>query len=476
MTMLVLLEMARCFLGLASPALCEPHARLSHEVQLSSLGLGAAGPAATDVLAAVPAALKIEVTCEETLYTHTPANNGSGPFWSSGCTTVSRVGDAVVVSEMETGKDVPLLCNTRWRLHKRTQTGWSVFAEAEGYRQREPAVLATTGPDSFYLNVNDSTQPPGTKYGPCTPYLLKFGVDNPAETRKLSPVWEGEPSFTDHSYRGFAADRDAKEMLMLNIDAKTSEQNWCHMTAEGETLGKGKVTFPIRSCYPQAALKNSAAYILAIGDIQEPVKEWAAYKFEQTQQTWDYVFRILHFTWTPDIRSRNFAAPIEIANVDATAGHIFNQDLWIAPNGDAYILYTQRPVCSALMRDKFFPGLSVIDSLYLAVVRDGQVVARDVLFEGTDTRQPGCARFHVTADGDVYALLYAGIDGAPGNYLLPIFPPQAERALIPVPMPLPLGSFLLANTRSGNAPSDAIDLVGAGTGDTIVYAQIVLGE
>ena len=99
--------------------------------------------------------------------------------------------------------------------------------QAEGYRQREPAVLATTGPDSFYLNVNDSTQPPGTKYGPCTPYLLKFGVDNPAETRKLSPVWEGEPSFTDHSYRGFAGDRDAKEMLMLNIDAKTSEQNWC---------------------------------------------------------------------------------------------------------------------------------------------------------------------------------------------------------------------------------------------------------
>ncbi|MFO7975891.1 MAG: hypothetical protein R6V12_14795, partial [Candidatus Hydrogenedentota bacterium] len=296
---------------------------------------------------------------------------------------------------------------------------------------------------------------------------------NPAE---LMPDWEGKPHFTDHSYRGFAADREADELLMLNIDAKTSEQNWCHMTATGTTLGNGKIVFPIRACYPQAALKNNAAYVLAIGDIREPVKEWAEYKFEQTQRQWDYVFRILYFTWTPDIRGKDFAAPIEIANVDDTAGHITNQDLWIAPNGDAYIMYTERSVANALMRDKFFPELSILDTLHLAVVRDGEVVSREVLIEGTDARQPGAARFHVTENGNLYALVYAVVDGKPGNYLIPIMPPLGDRKVIAVPLQQPLGTFLLANTRAGNAPSNTIDLVGSGRNNTIVYAQINLGK
>lgn len=419
---------------------------------------------------------RVDVTHEETVYGYTPPNNGSGPFWSFGCTTIARVEDDVYVSEMETGRDVPPLCNTRWRLHKRTQDGWTLFAEAEDYRQREPAVLGTTGTEALYLNVNDSTEPPGTNYGPCTPYLLKFNPDNAANPAKLMPHWEGEPYFTDHSYRGFAADREANQLLMLNIDAKTSEQNWCHMTAGGETLGNGKIVFPIRACYPQAALKDGAAYVLAIGDIREPVKEWADYKFEQTQREWDYVFRILYFTWTRDIHSEGFGEPIEIANVDVTAGHITNQDLWIAPNGDAYIMYTERPVSNALMRDKFFPEMSILDTLHLVVVRKGEILSREVLLEGTDTRQPGTARFHVTENGDLYAMLYAVIDGTAGNYLTRVSPPLEERKLTPVPLQQPLGTFLLANARAGNAPSNTIDLVGSGSDNTIVYAQIQLEQ
>lgn len=486
MTSLILLEMVLCF---ASHAESLPYERIDDRLAaygregrcvdseaLSRQYHAAVDPATGETVMTPPAPPAVRVVHEETVYTHTPANNGSGPFWSSGCTTLARVGDTVVLSEMETGPDVPLLCNTRWRLHARTENGWRLLAEADGYRQREPAVLATTGPEAFYLYVNDSTEPPGTKYGPCTPYLLKFNLENAANPQTLRPVWEGETTFTDHSYRGYAADRDVQELLMLNIDAKTSEQNWCHMNANGEVLGNGKITFPIRSCYPQAALKSGAAYVLAVGDIREPVTEWADYKFEQTKSSWDYVFRILYFTWTPDLRSQGFAPAIEIANVDATAGHVFGQDLYVTPGGDAYVMYTQRPVSTPLMRDRFFPDLSIMDSLHLAVVRGGQVIERKVLLEGTDTRQPGCARFHVAANGDLYALVYAAIDGAPGNYLMPVNPPPDGPSLIPIPLQQPTSSFLLASPRAGNAPSNTIDLVGAGPANSIVYAQMALEQ
>ncbi|MFO7974537.1 MAG: SGNH/GDSL hydrolase family protein [Candidatus Hydrogenedentota bacterium] len=199
--------------------------RFADDVHLTARGHEAVSEAIVETLVTASTPPKVDVTHEENVYTHTPANNGSGPFWSFGCTTIARLGDAVFVSEMETGEDVPPLCNTRWRLHKRTQEGWSLFADADGYRQREPAVLATAGPETLYLNVNDSMEPPGTKYGPCTPYLLKFSPGNAANPAELTPDWEGKPHFTDHSYRGFAADREADELLMLNEHSNRSRQD-----------------------------------------------------------------------------------------------------------------------------------------------------------------------------------------------------------------------------------------------------------
>jgi hypothetical protein len=261
---------------------------------------------------------------------------------------------------------------------------------------------------------------------------------------------------------------------MFNIDAETSVQHWCLLTMEGAALKQGGVVFPIRSCYPQVALKNGRADILAIGDIVEPNEEWRAYKFEKTQSKWDYVFRILYVASTPDIMESEFGAPIEIANVDATCGHITNQDLWIAPDGAAYIMYTEREVASPLIRDKFFPGKSTLDSLVLAIVRDGTVTERRVLIPGSEDEQPGHARFHVTPDGTVYALIY--ISGRqPRNALMPIYPALDVDELVPIPLQTPLSSYLLASERAGNAPSTTIDVLGTGrSGNTMSYAQIRL--
>jgi hypothetical protein len=420
-------------------------------------------------------AIAPRVTAEEDVYTLVSPNNGSGPFWSYGCTTILRLGDRVIVSEMETGKDVPLLANTRWRLFERTATGWQLLAEPEGYRQREPGVLATAWPNTVFLNVNDSVMPPGTMYGKCEPALLAYDLSKPAPLapRKISPKWAGEPNFTDHSYRGYAADAGAHRILMLNIDAKTSEEHFCLLTAEGETLKTGSISFPIRSCYPQVALNGNQAHVLAISDIVEPVEEWRKYKFEKTQREWDYVFRILYYTHTGDIMAQNFVPPIEIANVDATGGYINNQDLWIAPNGDAYILYTQSEVGSELIRDKYFPGKSTVPTLFLAIVHDGALADRRVLLEGSPTAIPSTSRFHVTTDGSVYVLSYIGGKDS-GNYLQKIYPElRAER--FPVSFKSPFTTFLLANTRAGNAPNKTIDLVGhQSDGTKIAYGQIVL--
>lgn len=417
-----------------------------------------------------------EVKAEEDIYTFTQPNNGSGPLWSYGCTVVGRDGEDVYATQMETGADVPKLCNTRWRFLKRAGAAtWNLIAEADGYHQREPVPMAVLPGGQIYLNVNDSTQPPGTQYGPCEPALLRFQSPQPPATpARILPQWHGPCNFTDHSYRGFAADRATNQLLMFNIDAKTSVQHWCWMSADGATLGMGEVTFPIRSCYPQAALTKGAGYLLAISDIVEPIEAWKTFKFEKTQQTWDYVFRILHFTWTPDIAKEPFRTPIEIANVDATGGYIANHDLWIAPDGAAYILYAQREVQSDLLRDQFFPGKSILDSLNLAVVRDGQVVERRVLIPASDACSPGCARFHETANGTVYAVAYASAQ-APGNILMQVYPPVDNPPRIPIPFKIPFGSFCTASARAGNAPSNTLDLLGFhGKSDVISYGQVAL--
>ena len=415
-------------------------------------------------------ALEVEVVAEQDVYTLVPPNNGSGPMWSYGCTSIARLGDDVYISEMQTGEGVPLLCNTRWRLLRRAPEGFKCIAEADGYRQREPCSLAVAG-TSLFMYVNDSTTPPGTMYGPCQPHLLKFKPGDPPTHEKLMPKWAGEHTFTDHSYRGYAADSQAGRLLMLNIDAKTSVENACMLNTAGETLATGSITFPIRSCYPQVAVLADAVHVLAVSDIVEPVEEWRKFKFEKTQQNWDYVFRILYYTQTPSLREKDFATPLEIANVDKTGGYISNKDLWIAPNGDAWILYNEQETQSALLRDQYFPGNSILPSLNLVVVRGSEIVSRRVILPATEEKYCGEARIHTTADGQPLVVAYLAGE-KPGMYLLPLSDESAEWLQIPVTKPM--GSFSLASTRAGNAPSNTIDILGNTRGNIYSYAQVRL--
>ncbi len=416
----------------------------------------------------------LTVCAEETAYSFANPNNGSGPLWSYGCTPIARLGEDVYLSQIETGANIPPLCNTRWRLLKREQEGWRMIAEADAFRQREPCPLARLSDSCLLMNVNDSTQPEGTKYGACDPHLLSFVFSGGSvQCGALHPAWAGRPNFTDHSYRGFAADPARNQLLMLNIDAKTSVQHACLLSASGKTLATGSIRFPIRACYPQAQLYKGRAHVLAISDIVEPVKEWREYKFAQTRQSWDYVFRILYFTGTPNLFKQDFAEPMEIANVDATGGHISNKDLWVSPRGTAYILYTECEVASALLRDKFFPGRSTVNSLHLAVVKNQKLVEQRTLIRGTDKSAPGEARFHLTPEGTLWAVVYMNGEGG-GNKLLRIHPADPENRLLPIPLKTPMPSYCLASARAGNRPSNIIDMAGCLPGNVMAYAQITL--
>ncbi|KPL09137.1 hypothetical protein AMJ85_07125, partial [candidate division BRC1 bacterium SM23_51] len=375
--------------------------------------------------------LSAVVEAEEAVTTCASPNNGAGPLWCYGAPLLVRQGDEVFASIMETGEGVPPLCNTRWRLFRRSGDGWKLLHHAQAFREREPCPLVAFADGRLFLSTNPSTQPRGTKYGACDPHLLRFSASDPdREGEPLRPTWADGATFTDHSYRGIAADAARGELLALNIDARTGNYFWGFRNDSGQWSRQGRIAFSIRACYPQVALKDRAAHVLAIGDIVEPNEQWRQYKYEKTKRNWDYVFRRLFYTWTPDIARADFAGPLELDTVEATAGHISNLDLWIDRRGSAHLLYLKRSVASALLRDRFFPDEPIVTSLEYAVVSKGQVVSRRTLLnggEGAGSEIPGFARFHATDDGRLFVVFLCHGTTAEGkplseNRILQILP------------------------------------------------------
>ena len=424
---------------------------------------------------------RLKVEAEEIVTRYTPANNGAGPMWCYGSTVIARQDDDVYLSVIETGKDVPPLCNTRWQLWRRSSDGWRMEQREREFRQREPCPIAVFQQGPVFLSVNPSTEPAGTKYGPCKPLVLEFdpaNLNEPATTHE--PMWANGTYFTDHSYRGFAADGANGELLLLNINARTSEQFVSYRDSRGQWHQKGTITFPIRACYPQVALRDGSAHVMAIGDIVEPVAEWQKLKFEKLNRKWDYVFRRLFYTYTDNIRSTGFCSPIEIDTVEQTCGHISNLDLYVDETHAAHLLYLKRPHQYGFIRDKYFPGQPMTAHLEYVVVKNGKIVASKTLAEtpsGAAGIEPSFGRFHISSGEKLYVLVAGtvieqgqrifgnnvGRAGADGNR------PKFER----IELKHPFHSFFTNTPRGGSLPSDVIDLFGiADDHPNLRYARI----
>ena len=437
--------------------------------------------------------LRPVVEIEENVYQYKPADNGAGPMWCSGSTCMVRMGDDVFASGIETLPQYQPLNNCRWNLFQRAADGWQLQqVDADG-RTREPSPLAGFPDGRLFLSVNPTLTGPEARSGPARPKVLQFDVSDlasPFET--MLPRWHGTPPFSEHSYRSFAADGPARELVLFQ-DVGYTHAEWAFRNAEGNWAASGKLQWPwgaeydkpqpIRVCYPNVMLKDRAVHFCGVSDIIEPYGEWRAYKKKLTGRDWDYDFRRLFYTWTDDISGGRFHDWVEVTSRDKTCGWVFPCDLWVAPDGAVHLLWRERAIDTRL-RAKFFPDAKQSQALYYAILRDGQVITRRTLVlaeEGGANEIASAARFQVAPENRLFVFYYVSGTDAEGkrvaeNRLLELHADGVASESLTVPMEHPLSSYFTATVRGGSPPSNVLDLLGtrADAANTISYARIRL--
>ena len=164
---------------------------------------------------------------------------------------------------------------------------------------------------------------------------------------------------------------------------------------------------PIRVCYPNVALRDRAVHFVGVSDVLEPNPAWRTFKRELTGREWDYDFRRLFYTWSPDITKQPFAEWVEVASRDATGRGVSPGDLWLSPNGDAHLIWTANARSTSDYVERFFPDAKQSEQLNYAVVRGGKVVQRRTIIErqgGTSGLSGSASRFHVTPDDRLFVV------------------------------------------------------------------------
>jgi hypothetical protein len=441
---------------------------------------------------AVPPQVKVEV--EEEVYRYVPADNGAGPLWCWGSTCLVRWKDCVFASGLETLPGVPPRNNCRWMFFAREDAGsWRhVLSDPEG-RTREPCPLVVLQDGRIVLSGNPTLAPLPAPAGPARPELWIFQAQNPDEPPvRLLPQWSGEPAFSEHSYRSFAADGVKGEWILFqNIGYTHAEWTFCDRDGKFST---GRLVWPfgheypepqpIRICYPSVALVNRAVYFCGVSDIPEPYPEWRAYKRQLTGRVWDFDFRRLFFTWCKDITTGQFEPWIELSSRDRTCGWITPCDLWVRSPEEVHVLWTERAIDERL-RPKFFPDEKQSYELCWGIVSGGRLERRIPLLrseEGDSSAmalRPGMARFHLTPDGRVFVIFYVHGRDAEGkpvseNRLLELNPAGEFSEPVVVPFQASFEWFFTSTPRGGSLPDWRLDLLGSSPLHTnaIRYARL----
>ena len=420
------------------------------------------------------------IEVEEMITSVVPANNGAGPLWCYGSPGIVRHGHLLYVSLLEPDLSLDRLCNSRWTIWQRDEAIWSKVLEGEHHDEREPCPLARLKGNKILLSVNPLIdRNSASRGGACNPHLLDlFSKCDSTTYTALMPISDKpSPQFSEHSYRGLGVDYDQNDLLLLNIDAHHGYA-WS-LTEGGEVFeNHGFFSFPIRACYPQVGLKNGAAHILAIGDVIETNQDWKAFKKAKTGRDWDYDFRRLFYTWTPDIRTTPFSSAVEIASYEETAGYIRNFDLFVDIEGYVHLLYTTKNIWHESMREIYFQGLPIVNTLEYRVLKDGKPVQshtlstyiKDENMESDSSIFYTAAGFHIDKQGRIF-VIYSG-----GGYVFIMqVSPWAGASPMKISLKKPLVNFLTTTARNGSDASEGIDLYGTIlNSNEIHYARIRL--
>lgn len=457
------------------------------------------------------AKIKPLVEVEEEVYSYVPADNGAGPTWCSGAPTLVRIGEKLFASGLETLPGVKPLHNVRWTLWQRDASGWELQQMDPAERTREPCPLVGFPDGRLLMSVNPTlVTDPERAAGPARPELLEFHAAHPKTPPKtLSPAWDGEPQFSEHSYRFFGADAATGEAVMLN-QISYSHKEWALLTRDGTWAAGRLMNVPSREGdihayrppynlhrfnYGSVVLRDRAAYVTGCVSYanwdRADEKELAdILQGESARQRLGSLAnrRRMMFTWTPDITATPFGEWLEVGSTMANGGWLFPGDLWVAADGAAHVLWYEGPMDRRL-RNERFPDIKLTHAIKYAIVRDGRVVRRVTLIEGgeglgSEIPQSIQPRFHITPENRLLAWYYVSGTDAQGervseNRLVEIL---ADGTLgVPVVLPLahPFRMAFTATPRGGSPPSNLLDLFGLradGPPTTLCYARVRLQD
>jgi hypothetical protein len=455
------------------------------------------------------AKLQPVVEIEEEVYQYVPADNGAGPTWCSGAPALVRWGEVLFAPGLETLPDVPPLHNVRWTLWKRDATGWELQQVDPVERTREPCPLVGFPNGRLLMSVNPTlVTDPQRRTGPARPELLEFHAADPKTPPKtLSPAWDGEPPFSEHTYRFFAADAATGEAIMLNQIGYTHKE-WALLKRDGSWAAGRLMNIPSREGdihayvpghnlhrfnYGSVVLRDRAVYVTGCVSYAnwDRAGEKELEKILEGQSARNRLGslanrRRMMFTWTPDITTTPFSEWLEVGSTMSNGGWLFPGDLWVAPDGAAHILWYEGPMDRRL-RNEYFPDIKLTHAIQHAVVRDGRVSHRATLIEGgeglgSQIPQSIQPRFQITPDNRLFAWYYVSGTDEQGqrvseNRLVELLADGTTGTPAVLPLKHPMRMAFTATPRGGSAPSDILDLFGiraSGPSATLCYARVRL--
>lgn len=436
------------------------------------------------------APLRPSAIADEIIASTTSPENGTSPMWCVGAPLVVRRNGVVWVSLQMHDSGAKPYCNTHWELWRRPETGvWAKVKQGMPASEREPCPVFLYDPETLVLSIQPKVlereiDRSGETAWFCQPALAVYDLKHlDGEARLWPPVFAPGAPFAQHSYRSLAVDPASRSLFLMVIDRQDIYRpTW--RDAAGSWHPLAPLEFPVRACYPDIVMRERAAHILAIGDIKEPNRDWKDEKFRVLQREWDYVFRRLFYTWSPDLAQADLRPPLEVDSVDATAGWMFNLDLLVDARNRVHLLWVRRNFEFDFLRDRFFPGQPIVESIRHAVIENGRVVSSETLWsrEVSNPRPWGrgfaSGRLHALPDGRLVAVLATETDDGTGLFLQELDPqaqasPAAVRVALDRPPP---GAWFFTNTpRGGSAPDRHLDLLGTETRDGVIsfrYLQI----